>query len=469
MELRYWVANGSHISVIRRDGDELVIELAEHSRCGRGAELRLAAAAGMYDVCQDDQDYVHLVYLNRQRQLVHARIHPDLEGVHTSKLPGEYSGLAGLKLVRCSNRLHLLLQYASRADHAALTGIHWNEPAVMAEADRVIAIQWLANERALSACGLLARQGRLLLCRWDYDSASGSWKPAGEGMILPLADAGAPSRLVRLPPGGVPALERPRCLLVRISAGQLAFSIFESEADGSWQTIAEEAIAIPSSPDSLIACGADPERLRFSWVAGGMICRMDYDLEASIWGRLSSSASVHPVPWCAVTAASSGGPEPQWITDGPSIREAIRLSGMEIDAYRAERDFRSSLHFAKRALASVERLAGRIAPLEEEREQLGQSLQMVQSRIASLERRLSILEEELRIRRSIRNAGRSPHGIRQPPAEGGHSQRGKETAEASFRSTLYAAHSRPLPPTLHRRSIPADPSMQPAAGTPPAN
>lgn len=469
MELRYLVANSSHMSVIRQDRDGLVIELLEHSRCGHTAELRLAEAAGMYDVCQDAQDYVHIVYLNRHRQLVHARVHPDQEGLQTSKLPGEYAGLAGLKLARCSNRLHLLLQYASRAEHAALTGIHWSEPALMAQADRVIAMQWLTSEQALSACGLLMRQGRLLLCRWNYDSASGSWKAAGEGMNLPLADAGAPSRLVRLPVGAVPEPERPRCLLVRILAGQLAFSIYESEADGSWQTIAEEAIAIPSSPASVIACGANQEWLRFSWAAGGRICRIDYDLAASIWGRLYSSATVHPVPWCGVTAASSGGPEPQWITDGPSIREAIRLSGMEIDAYRAERDFRSSIHFAKRALASVERLSGRIAPMEEEREQLGQSLQMVQSRIANLERRLSILEEELRIRRSLRQAKRSRHGIRRPPAEGQHGQRGKEPAEAAFRSTLYAAHSRPVPPALHRRSNSTEPSIQPAAGTPPVN
>ncbi|MFD3272391.1 transcriptional regulator [Paenibacillus dendritiformis] len=469
MELRYWVANSSHMSVIRLDGDSLVIELLEHSRCGHTAELRLADAAGMYDVCQDAQDYVHIVYLNRHRQLMHARVHPDQEGLQTSKLPGEYAGLAGLKLTRCSNRLHLLLQYASRAEHAALTGIHWSEPAVMAEADRVIAMQWLTNEQPLSAFGLLMRQGRLLLCRWNYDSASGSWKAAGEGMNLPLADAGAPSRLVRLPAGAVPEPERPRCLLVRLLAGQLAFAIYESEADGSWHAIAEEAIAIPSSPASVIACGADQERVRFSWAAGNMICRIDYDLAANLWGRLYSTASAHPVSWCAVTEASSGGPEPQSITEGPSIREAIRLCGTEIDAYRADRDFRSSIHFAKRALSSVERLSGRIAPLEEERKQLEQSLQMVQSRIAELERRLSILEEELRICRSIRQAGRSRHGIRRPPAEGQHGQRGKDSAEASFRSTLYAAHSRPLSQTLHHRSAASDPPLQAAVGKPPAN
>ncbi|GAC43755.1 hypothetical protein [Paenibacillus popilliae] len=402
MELRYWVANGSHMSVIRQDGDGLVIELLEHSRCGRTAELRLAEAAGMYDVCQDAQDYVHIVYLNQHRELVHARLPPDQEGLQTSKLPGEYAGLTGLKLAHCSNRLHLLLQYASHAEHTALTGIHWNGPAVMAEADRIIAMQWLTTERTLSICGLLMRQGRLLLCRWNYDSASGSWKAVGEGMNLPLTDAGAPSCLVRLPVGTVPVPERARCLLIRLPAGQLAFANYESEADGSWLAIAEEAIAIPSSPASVIACGADQERLRFSWAAGDMIFRLEYDLAANIWGRLYVSASAYPIPWCAVTEASSGGPEPQWITDGPSIREAIRLSGMEIGAYRAKCDFHSSIHFAKRALASVEQLIGRIAPLKEEQKQLEQSRQRVQSRIADLERRLSTLEEELRIRRVIR-------------------------------------------------------------------
>ncbi|RJG23281.1 transcriptional regulator [Paenibacillus thiaminolyticus] len=469
MELRYWVANGSHMSVIRQDGDGLVIEVLEHSRCGRTAELRLTEAAGMYDVCQDDQDYVHLVYLNRHQQLVHARIHPDQEEPRTSKLPGEYAGLAGLKLACCANRLHLLLQYASHVEHAALTGIHWHEPAVMAEADRVIAMQWLTSERSLSACGLLMRRGRFLLCRWNYDSSSGTWSAAGEGMNLPPTDAGVPSRLARLPASAVPAPERPRCLLVRLLAGQLAFAIYESEMDGCWQAIAEEAIAIPAAPASVISCGADYERLRFSWAAEDMICRIDYDLATSTWGPLSSSASAHPVLWCSVTGTSSGGPEPQWIADGPSIREAIRLSGMELDAYRADRDFRSSIHFAKQALASVERLSGRITPLEEERKELEQCQQMVQSRIADLERRLSILEEELRIRRSIRQANRLRHNNRRISAEGQHGQRGKAPVEASFRSTLYAAHSRPPFQTPHRRTAASEPSLQPAAGKPPSN
>lgn len=469
MELRYWVANGSYMSVMRQDGDGLVIEVLEHSRSVRTAELRLTEAAGMYDVCQDDQDYVHLVYLNRHQQLVHARIHPDQEEPQTSKLPGEYAGLAGLKLACCSNRLHLLLQYASHVEHTALTGIHWHEPAVMAEADRVIAMQWLTSERSLSACGLLMRQGRHLLCRWNYDSAFGTWNAAGEGMNLSLADAGAPLRLVRLPAGAVPAPERARCLLVRLLAGQLAFAIYESEADGSWQAIAEEAIAIPASPASVIACGAGPERLRFSWAAEGMICRIDYELAGNIWGPLYSSASAHPVLWCAVTGASSGGPEPQWITDGPSIREAIRWSGMELDLYRADRDFRSSIHFAKQALAAVERLSGRITPLEEERKELEQCQLMVQSRIADLERRLSILEEELRIRRSIRQANRLRPNNRRISEEGHHGQRGEAPVEASFHSTLYAAHSRPPFQTPQRRNAAAEPSLQPAAGKPPSN
>ncbi|MFW5435427.1 hypothetical protein [Paenibacillus apiarius] len=394
MERRYLVANDYHMSIVKPADRGLVIETLDHAWKESREEFVLEYADRLYDICQDDKQYVHIVYADCFQQLVHARIAPHDSTVIKCKLDGDFTELADLKIACCANRLHLALRFPGRIDHLALSGIHWTKLGSTVTELPVRSIQLVTDGNSLWLAGCMMQQA----CIWSFDQAAGTWSLLDSMFHLPHTDAQGPVFIQVLPDWN----GHLHVMLIHFLHGKLSFHSCAAPEESESAKAAEGSIAIPPARVECAVCAVERERLRFFWLAEESIYRIDYHIACGAWGGLDTVPASHPVAWHIISALKTGsGAAPYWLSDGNHIGSLFQLSGWGVESYRTARNFGQSLRFAHRAIATADSLTRRRNQLHEERERLEQTLQCWQQRKSTLEQRLSVLEEEKNIRRAL--------------------------------------------------------------------
>lgn len=399
MEQRYLVANDYQMFIVKPADRGLVIETLDHVWNENREEFVLEYADRLYDICQDDKQYIHIVYADCFQQLVHARIAPHDSTVLKCKLDGDFTALADLKITCCANQLHLALRFPDRIDHSVLSGVHWSMPESIVTELPVRSIQLVTDGDSIWLAGSVVQHERKQQVGiWRFHQAAGTWNLLDGMFTLPHTDAHGPV-FIQVSPDWNDSLH---VLLIHFPHGKLSFHFYSAVEGSESVKVAEGSIAITPARVECAVCAVDRERLRFFWIAEGGITHIDYNIAHGAWGGIDTVHAAHPVAWRIISALETrNGSAPYWLSDGNHIGSLFQLSGWGVESYRAARNFGHSMRFARHALSTADSLTKRRDQLHGEWERLDQTLRYWQQRKSGLEQRLSVLEEEKNIRRAL--------------------------------------------------------------------
>ncbi|MEQ7053138.1 hypothetical protein ABN764_21075 [Paenibacillaceae sp. P-4] len=400
---RMLLSNRYHFSSLQiRDGS-LLFEPQEHCLLECPKPIIFHDAADPFGVCQDDAHYVHLVYVNRDDQLIHVSINPYSLQTHKREIAGLFKHVLHIQLINCHNQLHAVIQYRSRIEHVSLSGIHWSTADVLYDGEEIHSLRLFSHQDHIWLCTALItaapphQQLRLLL--QSFHTASSRWLPSTSLPAVPLE-----SREDFLAYDLYSVQGRLGMFQFQRIGNKLLFTAYEWNKQKEWSLTAHNQTIIPPTPTSQAICTYDQGQYCLSWVTEDLLFRIEYSIHQEEWSELYTTAIPCPVIWTCMYDKLLGRDGPTvWIA--PDEETAPDFTGFAapavIQGYRARRELTHSIDSAEAVIASIAHMREGCRTRKRELVQLKQIQKERQATADRLTERIAALQEEVQVRLAI--------------------------------------------------------------------
>ncbi|OPA80183.1 hypothetical protein BVG16_05405 [Paenibacillus selenitireducens] len=396
MKVHYIAANRYHLSVIRPSEQGFIIDPLEHSILEHPNELLLEAQTDHIGICQDEQQFIHMIYINRFDEIIHAILHPYKYTVQFHSIDRNAKDVMDIQLGCHSNRLHLFMVYHNRIEYRQLSGIHWNEPIAVVESDAIDRVQLLMDNNIIMLGYTVPVDKRTQFCLLPYDHTLEQW-------LEPFTVYETNDQCQLVPLLAVDSSDTWHIVLFQFYVGQLHLAYFQLHADHQkLHFIADSGILIPQLTIDDATFAIEGQHIRCFWHSDPLLYQLQYQPSTSSWGPIQAAHTESIVKWVAITDHPSFGTiSPSWFADSRSIHELNEQTGYGIDQYRSDRDFRQSLLFTERWMSSALSMVQQKEQLLSEQQQFEQTIKHWKDLVAAYKARLLILNEELSIRQAL--------------------------------------------------------------------
>ncbi|WP_152396993.1 hypothetical protein [Paenibacillus guangzhouensis] len=392
MKIHHIAANRYHLSIIKPTEHGYVIAPHEHCLQEHPNELFLEGNPERLGICQDEQQFIHMVYIDHCNMLIHAVLHPRKYTLQLYPMERNADDVTDIQLGCRSNQLHLYLIYANRVEYRQLSGVHWSEPTILIESDHIEQVQLQMNDKTTTLGYTLRLQNSRQFCLLQYDHGKEEWLDP-----LTILEVNNHCRLFPLLASEVDATLH--IVILQFYQGRLHLTYHQLDHAQRMLASTKSAITIPYVKVEHATFIMEGQQLRCIWVADHLLYQLHYQRSTSSWGPFKAENAESFVKWIAITENPSFGIiTPYWFAD--SLHRLNERMGFGIDQYRSDRDFRQSLLFTERWMASAVSMIKQKEELLSEQQQLEQSIKMWKEHVAALKARLLILNEELAIRKA---------------------------------------------------------------------
>ncbi|WP_018759807.1 hypothetical protein [Paenibacillus terrigena] len=393
MKIHHIAANRYHLSVIKPTERGFIIAPQEHCLLEHPHELFLEGHSDKLGICQDEQQFIHMVYINHFNELIYAVLHPHQYTLQLRSIERNTDDVTDIKLGYRSNRLHLYLIYRNRIEHRQLSGIHWSEPTLLIESDAIEQVQFQMNSKTTTLGYTLRHQNSRQFCLLQYEHNKEEWlepkvifEANDNCSLFPLLATDSDATL--------------HVVLLQFYLGQLHLTYHQLDHSQRMLASTESAVIIPYLKVENATFSMEGQQLRCIWLSDHLLYQLHYHRSTSSWGPLRAINAESLVQWIAVTENLSFGTiTPYWFADSRSLHGLNERTGYGIDQYKSDRDFRQSLLFTERSMSSAVSMIKQKEELLSEQQQLEQSIKKWKEHVSALKARLLILNEELTIRK----------------------------------------------------------------------
>ncbi|MCM3290291.1 hypothetical protein M3661_09140 [Paenibacillus sp. MER 180] len=400
---RMLLSNRYHFSSLQMRDGSLLFEPQEHCLIECPKPVIYHDAAGPFGVCQDDAHYVHLVYVNRDDQLIHVSINPCSLQSHKREIAGVFKHVRHIQLTNCHNQLHAVIQYRSRIEHVSLSGIHWSTADVLYDGEEIHSLRLFSHQDHIWLCTALIttapphQQLRLLL--QSFHTASSRWLPSTSLPVVPLE-----SREDLLAYELYSVQRRLGMFRFQRIGNKLLFAAYEWNKQKEWTMTAHNQTIIPPTLTAQVICAYDQGRYRLSWVTEDLLFRIHYSIHQEEWSDLYTTAIQCPVIWTCIYDKQSGRDGPTvWIVSDQETTPDFTGSAAPavMQGYRATRDLTHSIDSADALIASIAYMRECCRTRKKELVQLKQIQKDRQATADRLTERIAALQEEVQVRLAI--------------------------------------------------------------------
>ncbi|KJB88708.1 hypothetical protein AZ66_06025 [Paenibacillus sp. E194] len=400
---RMLLSNRYHFSSLQMRDGSLLFEPQEHCLLECPKPVIYHDAAGPFSVCQDDAHYVHLMYVNRDDQLIHVSINPYSLQTHKREIAGLFKHVLHIQLINCHNQLHAVIQYRSRIEHVSLSGIHWSTADILYDGDEIHSLRLFSHQDHIWLCTALItaapphQQLRLLL--QSFHTVSSQWLPSPSLLAAPLEsrDDFAAYELYSVQ-------GRFGMFLFQRIGNKLLFTAYEWNKQKEWSLTAHNQTIIPPTPATQVICTYDQGRYCLSWVTEDLLFRIEYSFHQEEWSELYTTAIPCPVIWTCMYDKLLGRDGPTvWIA--PDEETTPDFTGFAapavIQGYRSRRELTHSIDSAEAVIASIAHMRECCRTRKRELLQLKHIQTERQATADRLTERIAALQEEVQVRLAI--------------------------------------------------------------------
>lgn len=395
MKIHYIAANRYHLSLIRPTEQGFMIDPLEHGLLDQPNELLLEAKTEQLGICQDEQQFIHMVYINPLDKFTHAFLHPTQYTVQFRSMDRTAKDVIDIQLGCQSNRLHLYIIYRNRIEYQQLSGIHWSEPVTLIESKCIERVQLQMNRKITTIGYMLRLDKSIKFCLLQYDHDSEQWSD-------PLSVYETTDNCNLYPLLTLDMAETLHIVLMQFSHGQLQLSYFHRNPSQHLHPIFESTFQIPLLTTEEASFTIKDGQIRCFWYSDHLLYQVPYHPSTSSWGPLQAVRAESIVKWMTITDHPSFGTiSPYWLADSRSIHELNKRTGYGIDPYKSDRDFQQSLRCTERWISSALSMIEQKEQLQLEQQQLEQEIKHWKDIVTNYKARLLILNEELSIRQAL--------------------------------------------------------------------
>lgn len=400
---RMLLSNRYHFSSLQMRDGSLLFEPQEHCLLECPKPVIFHDAAGPFGVCQDDAHYVHLVYVNRDDQLIHVSINPCSLQTHKRVIAGLFKHVRHIQLINCHNQLHAVIQYHSRIVHVSLSGIHWSTADILYDGDELHSLRLFSHQDHIWLCTAFItaapphQQLRLLL--QSFHTVSSQWLPSPS---LPAAPLESREDFVAYELYSVQG--RFGMFLFQRIGNKLLFTAYEWSKQKEWSLTAHNQTIIPPTPATQVICTYDQGRYCLSWVTEDLLFRIEYSIHQEEWSELYTTAIPCPVIWTCMYDKLLGRDGPTvWIAPDEETTPDFTdfAAPAVIQGYRARRELTHSIDSAEAVIASIAHMREGCRTRKRELVQLKQIQKERQATADRLTERIAALQEEVQVRLAI--------------------------------------------------------------------
>jgi len=394
MKIHHIAANRYHLSIIKPTEHGIIIDPQEHCLVEHPNELLLEGNSERLGICQDEHQFIHMVYINHANELIHAVLHPHKYTLQLFSIDRNTNDVIDIKLGCRSNRLHLYLIYLNRVEHRQLAGIHWSESTMLIESDSIEQVQLQMNDKTTTLGYTLRLPQSRQFCLLQYDHSKEAW-------LDPLAIFETNDNCSLFPLLATDANSTLHIALLQFYVGQLHLTYHQLDHAQCMVTSTESGVMIPYVKVEHATFSIEGEQIRCLWLSDHLMYQLHYHRSTSSWGPLKVVTAESIVQWNAVTENPSFGTiTPYWFADSRNLHGLNERMGFGIDQYKSDLDFRQSLLLTERSMSSAVSMIKQKDELLSEQQQLEQSIKKWKDYVAALKARLLILNEELTIRKA---------------------------------------------------------------------
>lgn len=400
---RMLLSNRYHFSSLQMRDGSLLFEPQEHCLLECPKPVIYHDAAGPFGVCQDDAHYVHLVYVNRDDQLIHVSINPYSLQTHKREIAGLFKHVLHIQLINCHNQLHAVIQYRSRIEHVSLSGIHWSTADILYDGEEIHSLRLFSHQDHIWLCTALItaapphQQLRLLL--QSFHTASSRWLPSTS---LPAAPLESREDFVTFEFYSVQG--RLGMFQFQRIGNKLLFAAYEWNKQKEWTLTAHSQTIIPPTLAEQVICAYDHGLYRLSWVTEDLLFRIHYSIHQEEWSDLYTTAIPCPAIWTCIYDKQPGRDGPTvWIaSDQQTTPDFTGFAAPAVmQGYRATRDLTHSIDSAEAVIASIVHMRECCRIRKRELVQLKQIQKERQATADRLTERIAALQEEVQVRLAI--------------------------------------------------------------------
>lgn len=400
---RMLLSNRYHFSSLQMRDGSLLFEPQEHCLLECPKPVIFHDAAGPFGVCQDEAHYVHLVYVNRDDQLIHVSINPCSLQTHKRVIAGLFKHVRHIQLINCHNQLHAVIQYRSRIEHVSLSGIHWSTADILYDGDEIHSLRLFSHQDHIWLCTAFITAApphqQLRLFLQSFHTVSSQWLPSPS---LPAAPLESREDFVAYELYSVQG--RFGMFLFQRIGNKLLFTAYEWNKQKEWSLTAHNQTIIPPTPATQVICTYDQGRYCLSWVTEDLLFRIEYSIHQEEWSELYTTAIPCPVIWTCMYDKLLGRDGPTvWIA--PDKETTPDFTGFAapavIQGYRARRELTHSIDSAQAVIASITHMREGCRTRKRELVQLKQIQKERQATADQLTERIAALQEEVQVRLAI--------------------------------------------------------------------
>lgn len=388
MEVCYLAANRYHMSVIRKTEQGMVIQPLDHMLLENNSKYSLDEAVEIYNVCQDEKHFVHIVYVNNLNRIIHVILDPQKYRIQKLDLNWDAAGATDLRIQSVSNQLHVILLYGDRIIHRVLSGIHWSEPLTLVSDEKLNSIQLQASKGILYL-GFLKKQGKLSeFCLLKHQPNQERWMDLGTifqtegiGPLFPLMVLDHQQQL--------------HIVIQQFSPKWLHLSYYMLDPKKKNVQIVEDKKEIPFEQVDSATFAIKEDILLFYCITNKIQYRFSYHLKTRVWGAIKINKMNTYAKWVMVSSIADSGPiAPYFISDSIHLGKLEEQTEYGLHLYRVERDYQQSMEFMDRSLLSVLSLVKQKEQLSAEKIKLLETEVAWRHKIGEVRVRIHNLNEE---------------------------------------------------------------------------
>lgn len=302
MDRSYLITNAFYLAVVRHVDEGIRIKALKHALVDKPDVLLLDGATSIFDICLDESNTVHLVYLNCEQYLTHAILDPQTftvssHTIDTSK--SQISKLTDIKVSYHARQLHLVLSYPYSIEHRECSaGFVWSDPNVIVTEEECDFVQLQVGIKGNMYLGFVKKkenstQFYLLKYIWDIKE----W--IHEGIIFELKGEGS------LFPFMIIDGEKQFHIIIQhflLNKLHIYYNVINLQKQKEWskEWSVQETIRLPLEKVDDATFNMNITGLHLSWLSKGFIYKLSYNLYTNRWGSLKTGKTKNVSKWIVI-------------------------------------------------------------------------------------------------------------------------------------------------------------------------
>lgn len=401
LDVRYIVAHRTHLSIIRHTERGLFIEPLSKRLSDFRSDCYIPRSTAQYAACEDEQGDVHIIYLDDSDALMHAIIRqPHAEvSIHAlaaeEQAPFNRKQLREMKLHCIHNTLQLFLLIDDQLIYYQLAGLHWSAPVIFLNESRIHAVQLLQSNSQSLFLVITETQQTITILTWRYNLQDYAWKPTSlSAPTIQIND-----HLPLYVHSYIDISDTVHLITLQFPRSKLSLTRYILGREDSRKPVHESITLTPIRNVQAAVLDADHTDVHISWLADGIIYRLNYHQPRAAWSSLQAIQTTEPALWNVLSHDHSLSlPYPHWLSSTRDWKLLNEQLGSMIDLYYTQRSFQVSVTYAEASLSSIERMLEEKVRMASEVDLLEGQLQLWREQSHMKKQRIAILNEELAIR-----------------------------------------------------------------------